>query len=96
MATAPSSITLIALSASSCWAQVVPSSSAVLMKHSLSTTGWPSTPSSWELMYLTAVCAPVVANGPTCWVPPCWLTQPMVTGGSDVFALPALPPVYFR
>ena len=42
-------------------------------------------------MYLTAICAPVVASGPiACW-PPCWLTKPIVTGGSDEFAAPALP-----
>ena len=48
-------------------------------------------PPSSALMYLTAICAPVVASGPiACW-PPCWLTKPMVTGGSDALALPALP-----
>ncbi len=92
MATAPSSMALTPLSASSCCPQVVPSSSADLMKHSLSLSGWPSTPPSWALMYLTAVSAPTVASGPICWVPPCWLTHPRVTGGSEALALPPLPP----
>ena len=93
MATAPSSMTLTCLSASSCCAQVLPSSSALVMKHVFSATGCPSTPPSSALMYLTAICAPLVASGPIdCW-PPCWLIQPMVTGGSDESALPALPPM---
>ena len=91
IATAPSSITEIDLLARNCWPQVVPSSSADRMKQVLSTSGWPSMPPSSVLMYLTAICAPVVASGPiACW-PPCWLTKPIVTGGSDALALPDLP-----
>ena len=41
-------------------------------------------------MYLTAICAPAVASGPiACW-PPCWLIQPMVTGGERRVGLAGL------
>ena len=77
IATPPMSIALTDLSLPSFWAQDVPSSSADLMKHFLSTTGCPSIPPSWLFTSFTARSAPSVAAAPiTCW-PPCWFTQPM-------------------
>ena len=77
VATAPVAITEIRLSLTSFCPQVVPSSSFDLMKHWTSATGWPPTPPSWSLTYLTASCAPAVASPPITTWPPCWFTQPM-------------------
>ena len=47
-------------------------------------------------MYLTAIWAPFVASGPISCSPPCWLIQPIVTGGSEEFAGPCFPSVYVK
>ena len=74
IATPPMSITLTFLFARNFWAQVVPSSSAEAMKQVTSWIGWPPTPPSSALAYLTAISAPAVASSPTAVEPPCWLT----------------------
>ena len=86
-------ITWTFLFARNFWAQPVPSSSAEAMKQVSSWIGWPSTPPSSALMYLIAISVPSVACWPITCGPPCWLTKPTVTGVSELFAGPDLPPV---
>ena len=77
IATPPTLIADTSLSLPSFWPQVVPSSSAFLMKHFFSATGWPSMPPSCSLATLTARSAPSVAAAPISCCPPSWLSQPM-------------------
>ncbi len=53
-------------------------------------------PPSFELTYFVASSAPFVQFGPTSTWPPWVLIAPITTGESFGFALPAVPPTYFR
>src|SRR5579875_2378080 len=94
IATMPSTFASTPLVLTICWPQVVPCASDVAMKQVASCTGCPCTPPSSVLIILTTACAARVASGKV-WLggPPCWLTQPIVTGDRLALALPE-PPTY--
>src|SRR5947207_6845636 len=80
--TAPSSTTEIRLLFANLWPHFVPSSSAEVVKHALTLSGWPCTPPRYLFTYSTALCTPSVQPGPTRTWPPCVLTAPITIGES--------------